>query len=153
MTKLSDHSPLSAIEMARDEADRWNFAVPRLLQAAVLQCCTPDASLPLWAPRPLTIPPSFFMSHFYSLPLSSCFPPFRDDIAIRRTSTLEHSACSYFRTMSGSLPWIHSLRAFVLHFLRTSQKGGYFTETKIDINGRLLDIVLYKTRTFFCVVV
>lgn len=27
-------------------------------------------------------------------------------------------------------------------------KGGYFAETKIDINGRLFDIALYKTRTF-----
>jgi hypothetical protein len=32
-------------------------------------------------------------------------------------------------------------------------KGGYFAETKIDINGRLLDIALYKTRTFFCIVI
>ena len=32
-------------------------------------------------------------------------------------------------------------------------KGGYFAETKIDINGRMFDIALYKTRTFFCVVV
>lgn len=28
-------------------------------------------------------------------------------------------------------------------------KGGYFAETGIDINGRLLDIALYKTRTLF----
>lgn len=32
-------------------------------------------------------------------------------------------------------------------------KGGYFAETKIDINGRLLDIALYKTRTLFGIVV
>ena len=32
-------------------------------------------------------------------------------------------------------------------------KSGYFAETKIDINGRLLDIALYKTRTLFGVVV
>jgi peptidyl-tRNA hydrolase, PTH1 family len=31
-------------------------------------------------------------------------------------------------------------------------KNGFFSETKIDINGRLLDIALYKTRTFFRVV-
>jgi hypothetical protein len=32
-------------------------------------------------------------------------------------------------------------------------KGGYFAETQIDINGKLLDIALYKTRTFFCLAV
>jgi PTH1 family peptidyl-tRNA hydrolase len=31
-------------------------------------------------------------------------------------------------------------------------KGGYFAETKIDINGKLLDIALYKTRTLFGIV-
>jgi PTH1 family peptidyl-tRNA hydrolase len=32
-------------------------------------------------------------------------------------------------------------------------KGGYFGETKIDVNGKPLDIALYKTRTLFVVVV
>ncbi len=31
-------------------------------------------------------------------------------------------------------------------------KSGFFSETKIDINGRPLDIAFYKTRTFFGVV-
>jgi hypothetical protein len=86
---------------------------------------------------------------FFLVPLEpTCAPPpprynsFPEDI---------HFVLFIFCAVSASLDSLSTCLRVTLS--PDKSRGGYFAETQININGRLLDIALYKTRTFFRVVI